>query len=167
MKNVSVKNFSNCENIFYACKSTLADSIIIQDCIFNNIRNGFVLSDEKDNKGYYNVEKIRVTNNQFINGDGVLLDLYRGGSDESTLGPNLAFSANTINNYNSTNNDALIQLTGVQKTRITGNVFKNSNASKPLIIYKDNVRASHYLSHNTFIHSGSLLKNNFVTEGEN
>lgn len=164
MKKVSIKYLSSCPAFFYAHKSTLADSIIIQNCSFNNIRDGFLLADENDDKGYYNAEKIKIINNQFVDGKGILFDLYRGGSDESTLGPDLFFADNKIENYSTTNSDALIQLTGVQKTRVEGNLFDNCNVSKPLIFYKDKVRAAHYLNHNTFIHSGSLGKNNFVTE---
>lgn len=167
MKKVSIKDCNSCPALFYAHRSTLADSILVQNCIFNNISNGFLLADENDDKGYYNVEKIKILNNQFADGNGILLDLYRGGSDESTLGPDLLFANNQIKNYNSVNSNPLIRLTGVQKTKISGNRFDNSNASGTLILYNDKVRASHYLGYNTFIHSGSLQTNNFVTEEKN
>jgi poly(beta-D-mannuronate) lyase len=131
------------------------------------LQNGFLLADEKDNKGYYNVEKIKIVNNHFSDGQGVLLNLYRGGSDESTLGPDLTFINNNVLNYSAKNNDPLIQLTGVQRTSITNNTFSDNNASKTLIVYKDTGRANHLLSHNTFLRSGAIQKNDFVMASNN
>ena len=42
--------------------------------------------------GIYNAEKIRLINNRIIKHGGIVLDLYRGGVDESTLGPDLIFT---------------------------------------------------------------------------
>ena len=151
----------------YAAKSTLADKITIENCVFSHLRNAFSFADEKENKGYYSVEKIAITNNRFLKGDGILLDLYRGGSDESTLGPDLNFSNNTITNYNSPKGSALLQLTGVQKTKIQNNSFNNCNFSASIISYKDVVRATHILKRNKFVHSGSVEKNAFVVDEGN
>lgn len=162
MHQVSLTNFKGCETLLKAQTSTLADSIVIEQCRFDHIKNGFLLAAEKADKGYYNVEKIILTGNTFANGQGMLLDLYRGGSDESTLGPQLFFANNHITNYNSTNDGPLLQLTGVQKTAVMGNQFSHCNAGKPLLVYKDIVRAMHYLSHNNLVDCGSIEKNNFV-----
>jgi hypothetical protein len=83
------------------------------------------------------------------------------------MGPDLAFRNNQVSNYNTVTADPLIQLTGVQKTNITGNTLSNSNGSKTAILYKDTVRAVHYLANNLFSHSGSVQKNDFVTEQKN
>ena len=77
-------------------KATLADSIIISNSSFSDLAGGFALADEKENKGYYNVEKMVVTNCRFTGGKGVLLNVYRGGNDESTLGPKLKFNNPTL-----------------------------------------------------------------------
>jgi poly(beta-D-mannuronate) lyase len=167
IKNSVFKNLSSCSNFFYAHKSTFGDSIIIENSSFSALANGFMLADEKDDKGYYNAEKIRIVNNRFTGGAGFLLQLYRGGNDESTMGPDLAFRNNQVSNYNTVTADPLIQLTGVQKTNITGNTLSNSNGSKTAILYKDTVRAVHYLANNLFSHSGSVQKNDFVTEQKN
>lgn len=162
---VHLSHLSACSNIFYAHKSTLADSIIIRNTVINQFSNGFVLADEKDDKGYYNVEKLIITNNKFSNGNGMLLSLYRGGTDESTLGPNLNFSNNQIEDCTTQSaQQAIIQLTGIQKTKISGNKFLRSNASGNLISYKDTVRAEHFLSANQITDSGAVQKNQFVRE---
>jgi poly(beta-D-mannuronate) lyase len=163
MSQLVLNNFNGCTTLLNARTSTLADSIVVQQCRFNHTRNGFLLAAEKADKGYYNVEKIRFTGNQFVDGHGMLLDLYRGGSDESTLGPQLLFSNNRITNYNTPDQGPLVQLTGAQKTAITGNQFSHCNAAKPLIVYKDTVRALHYISRNNLTDCGTVEKNNFVT----
>lgn len=167
MENVSLENPGSCKNMFYAYKSSLADSIVVRNCRFTGVQNGFLLADEQDNKGYYGVEKVVMVNNYFSNGKGILLDLYRGGSDESTLGPDLAFANNRISNYSTSNTDPLIQLTGVQKTRIGNNSFTDCNIGKTLILYKDAGRASHLLSSNALSRSGTVQKNDFVVVSNN
>jgi poly(beta-D-mannuronate) lyase len=162
-----VDNLTSCNAIFVASKSTIADSIIIENCRFSGLNNGFQMVDEKDNKGYYNAEKISINRNEFKNGSGVLLAIYRGGNDESTLGPNLSFSNNLVSNCNTTGSESLVQLTGVQKTRVASNEFRNCNTSKTLIEYKDIVRADHFLSGNILANSGKIEKNEFVKQDDN
>ena len=154
-------------HLFFASKSTIADSIIIRNNSFQGLNNGFIMNEEKDDKGHYNAEKIVVELNRFQDGNGSLLNVYRGGNDESTLGPKLFFIGNAVSNYNTMDNDALIQLTGVQQSYILGNRISNSNQSKTLIRFKDIVRARHLLFNNHFQHSGSVEKNNWVAEKGN
>ena len=79
----------------------MADSIVINNNSFiNNNCNFFSMKDEEENKGYYNAEKIIIRHNNFNSQNGTLLNVYRGGSDESTLGPNLTFSHNKLSNCN-------------------------------------------------------------------
>lgn len=167
MKNLSARGLESCNYIFYGHKSTLADSIVIKNCSFSNLNNSFSFADEKENKGYYNVEKIKIANSQFANANGILLNLYRGGSDESTLGPDLIFSNNVLSNCNTEKGESLINFTGVQKSRVVKNSFRNCNFSSQVISYKDSSRATHILANNRFEHSGSIVKNAFVFDDRN
>jgi poly(beta-D-mannuronate) lyase len=169
INNCSFQNFSNkngCQNIFYAFKYMIADSITIHNNSFiNNSCNFFLMNEEKEDKGYYNAEKIFIGHNNFSSQTGTLLNIYRGGSDESTLGPNLIFSHNKLSKCNG--DEPLITLTGVQVTNIFSNNFSNCNPSSTLLRYKDTVRASHSFDRNTLISSGKIEKNVFVTEKSN
>jgi poly(beta-D-mannuronate) lyase len=167
MENVSAKGFGSCNYFFYASKSTLADSVLINNCSLSNLANGFSFADEKENKGYYNVEKIKITNSKFAGTNGILLNLYRGGSDESTLGPDLLFFNNVLSNCNTEKGGSLINLTGVQKSKVENNSFNNCNSSSSVISYKDSSRALHILRNNKIFHSGSVHKNSFVTGDKN
>ncbi len=147
--------------LFKASKSSVADSIIIQNTSFQNINsNLFILNDEQDNKGYYNVEKIKLQNNRFSNIKGAILDLYRGGNDESTMGPMLQFNQNVINNCN--HSQPLIMLHGVQQSNLYNNQFIHANNSSTCIKYVDIVRALHVQKDNQFVNSGSVIENKYV-----
>lgn len=146
----------------------IADSIIVRNSSFvDNNANTFLLADEKEDKGYYSAEKIYIGHNLFRSQSGTLLNLYRGGNDESTLGPLLSFSHNQVKNCQSQDGKALIQLTGVQVSHLFSNEFTNSNASGALILYKDTVRARHGFEMNKLSQSGIVTSNQFVTQKNN
>ena len=150
-------------NFFLAPKYSILDYVIFSTTLFsNNTCNLFSLDKETDNVGYYNVEHMEVTNCSFSNHKGSILNLYRGGKDESTMGPNLLFKDNKLENC--TNDSSLINLFGVQVSSVTNNKFINSNPNKTLISYGDNVRARHLLEHNTFTNSGIIKTDKYVVD---
>lgn len=155
-------NSSNgCNHLFNASKSVVASNIRVNNCNFkNNTCNLFTLNNETDNKGYYSVENIQIVHCQIINNKGNILSLYRGGNDESTMGPKLIFSDNSISNSDSKN--ALVALTGVKYSYIDHNEFNNSNSGKTSISYSDKVRALHEQKNNQITNSGAIEENKFV-----
>jgi poly(beta-D-mannuronate) lyase len=156
----NIENFAGA-TIIKAPKSAYLDAITIEKSVFKN-NKGTVLSlkDEDDNKGYYNAERIVVTNNCFINHTGPLAVIYRGGNDESTMGPIFSFSTNKIVNCSA--NEALIGLFGVQQSTIENNMFTGSNKSGNIIAYTDNTKAFHYQKNNSVVSSGAIQENKFV-----
>ena len=147
--------------IVMAPKSSYLDKITIQNSVFENNKAALLsLKDEDDNKGYYNAERIVVTNNSFTNHSGQLATIYRGGNDESTMGPLFSFSNNKI--VNCTANGALIELFGVQQSNVNNNVFNSSNIAGKTVAYTDNTKAFHYQKNNSIVNSGTILENKFV-----
>jgi len=179
----SFRRSNGCHNLFKANKSCVADSIIIRKCTFSdNETDGFMLNSETDNKGYYSAEKIVFSNNWCSVLKGVLLSVYRGGSDESTMGPKLLFTNNTIQTSQTMDTSAaFIQLTGVQQTIISSNYFINCNQtyirdsgspSQSVVIgkvihYTDFVRANHIFHHNFITYSGAVHLNKYVDDKDN
>jgi poly(beta-D-mannuronate) lyase len=156
---------NDCRDLLYIHKYMLADSIVIRNNSFiNNYCNFFIMADEKEDKGYYNAERIVITQNTFNKQQGSLLNIYRGGNDESTLGPNLTFSNNDIRYCNAPDSQPLIRLTGVQVTRFISNKFSDCNQTATLILYKDVVRAKHFLEKNIRVNSGVIETNQFVMQ---
>jgi poly(beta-D-mannuronate) lyase len=169
--NLSIRNSAinalnrknGCEDLFFAHKYMIADSIIITNSSFrDNDCNFFMMTEEKDNKGYYNAEKIYISQNTFNKVKGVLLNVYRGGNDESTLGPLLTFNNNKITDCGPGKDAPLVMLYGVQKTSIEKNSFTESNKDAILIKYEDLVRAAHLLRSNKMNQSGTVVTDKFV-----
>jgi poly(beta-D-mannuronate) lyase len=163
---VTGSSIKNMKGVFFnAAKSTVFDSIIINNNSFSgNKEMLFNFSNETDKKGYYNVEKLKITNNSFTDNEGQLLSMLRGGNDESTMGPYLIFSKNSITNCATANEDALIHIFGTQRSEIGNNVFTDCNPSKKLIQYEDLVRAVHIFRNNRLIRSGIVNTNRFVSK---
>ena len=164
-----ISNFNSEKGaVFFAHRYLIADSIILEKNIFeNNNANLLSMADEKDNKGYYSAEKIRIVKNMITKNTGTLLSVYRGGNDESTMGPNLEISKNMIESCNTTGDTPLIELAGVQATTIHDNAFINSNTGKTLLLYRDWVRAHHYVGENVLKSSGGIITDKFVETGKN
>ena len=147
--------------IVMAPKSSYLDKITIQNSVFENNKAALLsLKDEDDNKGYYNAERIVVANNSFTNHTGQLATIYRGGNDESTMGPIFTFSNNKM--LNCTANGALIELFGVQQSNVNNNVFTSSNIAGKTVAYTDNTKAFHYQKNNITVNSGTIQENKFV-----
>lgn len=82
----------------------------------------------------YNAEYVNLTGNNLKNIKGALVKLYRGGSDESTFGPHLFMSNNTVESLGlgkRNQSKASLFLHGVQVTNIAHNKVLNS---APIII---------------------------------
>ena len=166
INNCNVSNLSG--GFFTAAKSVISDSIIINKCTFSN-GNGvlFKFDNENDKKGYYNTEKLKITNSLFKDHKGQLLTMLRGGNDESTMGPVLIFSNNKISKSNTETDVALIHLYGTQYSLLEKNIFSNSNTGKSLIVYEDAVRANHLIRNNSITNSGRIVANKFVASKNN
>ena len=164
---ISNSDFTNLKGSFFnAAKYSVADSIIIYNNTFQNCSSIlFNFTNETDKKGLYNVEKLKISNNRFLNCEGQILDMLRGGNDESTMGPDVLFSKNIMNNC--TNDQPLIHLFGTQLSKIEKNIFTNCNPRKTLIEYEDLVRAVHIFSNNKITGSGKVETDKFVLPGVN
>lgn len=125
---------------FFASKTSIADQINIRQSSFESISCIWLdMSAEKDNKGWYPVEEINIEQNRFIGLTEPLLTIYRGGNDESTLGPRLQFQENHISVIRM--GHPLLQLTGVQISVIKNNTV--TGTSDKWIQYTDITKAKH------------------------
>lgn len=164
----NLRDENGVKDLFYAYKSTIADSIVFRGNYFsdNNLRH-IVMNNEKDDKGYYNAEKIVFVKNTVSREQGTLMDIYRGGNDESTLGPELIATDNQFIDCRSVDDQPFIKLTGVQKSYIANNTFTDCFTNTTLLSYKDIVRAYHVLEKNSVVNCGKLQTNTFVTQKNN
>jgi poly(beta-D-mannuronate) lyase len=122
-------------NVLTLGRSTLADRVEITDSRFENISGSVVSATaETDDIGKYNVDYLDVRATQFIDIGGPAIDVYRGGTDESTFGPNVAIANSSFANVGRRVPAAAassIQLHGVQQASIVDNAFI---ASEPVSV---------------------------------
>lgn len=116
-------------NIVSAAKGTFADHITFENSSVKNITGAvFQLDKEDDDYGIYNAEYLTITNSEFKDIGGDLVDYYRGGRDESTFGPHFEMTDSKLENigHNKRNRSgSSILLHGVQVTNISGNTLNN------------------------------------------
>lgn len=112
-----------------------ADEITLTDNKFSKVSGDILrLDKEIEDLGIYNAEYVTLHNNQFEDVQGSVVKLYRGGTDESTFGPHLIMTDNTLSNigYGKRNKaEASVYLHGVQVTKIDNNTV---TASAPIVV---------------------------------
>ncbi|EAS18578.1 alginate (poly beta-D-mannuronate) lyase [Flavobacteria bacterium BBFL7] len=151
LKNVSVSNF---KSVIDASKSSFADEIIINNSQFKDCINGFLLDKETDDKGDYNVEFLTVTNSVFENISNEVIDFYRGGYDESTIGGVLHFADNSVTNSGAQDSDEiLINTRGIINVTMQGNQFKNNKTKLTAVLW--GAKGQQPIN-NTIINSGDI-----------
>ncbi|MEL6867005.1 MAG: chondroitinase-B domain-containing protein [Bacteroidota bacterium] len=115
-------------------KNTFADSIVFKNSSFTNIDgNVLALNKETDDIGIYNAENVVIDKCTFKDISGIVLDLHRGGRDESTFGPMLVMKESTLTNVGKGKRNkaaASISLHGVQWTQIQDSRFSDCQAFK-------------------------------------
>ncbi len=117
-------------NFLLVAKNTFADAIRITRSEFSDISGSVLsMSREIDDLGRYNGEVISVVDSRFSNIGGAVVDIYRGGTDESTFGPRLEIRSSVLDSvgHNARNKTAAsIRLLGVQMADIHDNEFIDS-----------------------------------------
>ena len=100
---------------------------------------------ETDDRGTYNVEQVTIEDAVFRRIGGPVVDLYRGGTDESTFGPKLAITGSVFEHAGSDQTPAVL-MRGVQIARLSGNRFTDSGAvrfthqvGEPVLAAADNL----------------------------
>ena len=118
-------NVNHSFNFLTVAKHTFADSIEIIDSQFRDISGHVLQLDrEVDDLGIYNGEDVRIVASVFENIGGTVANIYRGGTDESTFGPQLRLIGSTLRNVGHASRNksrASLMLHGVQVTEIEGN----------------------------------------------
>ncbi|WP_261319367.1 chondroitinase-B domain-containing protein [Microbulbifer agarilyticus] len=132
MTNSRVENLdiNHSYHFFDSGHRAFADTITLVNNHFENITGDLLkLNKEKDDLGIYNAEYVTVTGNTFTQVQGALVDLYRGGTDESTFGPHLDFSNNVVAESSQGKRNkakALLKLHGVQVSDVRDNRIESS-----------------------------------------
>lgn len=125
-------NINHSFHLFDAGARSFAKLVHVENNEISNVTGDiFRLNKEIDDLGIYNVEYLRLKNNQFSHVQGALAKVYRGGTDESTFGPHFELTNNRINELGKgkrNKSKASIALHGVQVSDISHNQFNNALA---------------------------------------
>lgn len=117
-------------HFFLSGKGAFADHIRLSNNRFTTVTGDILqLNREVEDLGIYNAEYVTLHNNSFTDVEGAIANVYRGGTDESTFGPHVTFSQNTIRHVGKgprNKTSASLFLHGVQETDITDNQFAHS-----------------------------------------
>ena len=155
--NLSIEHcvVENFDYILKAYKYSFSEHINMTKSTFKNCQNGIELSEETDDKGDYNAENIIIDDCTFDGISANVIDYYRGGYDESTVGGTLSVTNSTFVNCGAKEkNGILLNTYGIINVDISDNTFKNNRVQKVAQLWgaKNN---SH--SNNVITNSGKIV----------
>lgn len=121
---VEDSEISNFDYVLKAYKYSFAENIGFESTIIKNCDNGLELSGEDDDRGEYNAENIYIVNCRFEGVDQNVIDYYRGGYDESTVGGNLIVRESTFTQSGGQEkNGILVNTFGIINVDLSNNKF--------------------------------------------
>ena len=133
LDNVEIEGF---KSILETSKASFADTIAIKNSIIKNTRRGIQLNKETNDKGDYNAGFVFIEDTSFENIGMNVLDYYRGGYDESTIGGNLLIKGNTFNNCGAQEkSNILLKTRGIVNVRLEDNTFRNNPVKTVVVLW--------------------------------
>lgn len=155
--NLSIEDveISNFDFVLKAYKHSFSEYVKVQSSSIVNCNNGIELAAEDDDRGDYNAENLFIIDSQFDNVKQNVIDYYRGGYDESTVGGNLVVSGSTFTNSGGSEATGILLNTyGIINVDLSGNTFRNNRVALVARLWgaKNNSE-----SNNTLVHSGKII----------
>lgn len=152
VENCTVENF---DYILKAYKFSFSEHLMFLGSTFSNCSNGIELSAETDDRGDYNAENILITDCSFDNIESNVVDYYRGGYDESTVGGTLKLTNSRFTKCGAQEeNGILINTYGIINVDISGNTFKNNKVKQVAQLWG---AQNNKHSDNTIVNSGKIV----------
>lgn len=118
------------ESGFFAVKgtqATFAERVEIRNSLFRNLSGDAInYAAEREDKGRYNADDMLIENCSFFRMLGLAVNIYRGGSDESTAGPYVTIRGCNFEDCCNKERGSVIRAIGPQVMEISGCNFSNS-----------------------------------------
>lgn len=143
--NSEISNFNYALKVY---KQSFSEEITFKNTSILNCENGIELSEETNDRGDYNTEYLTIDNCTFNNVKQNVVDYYRGGYDESTIGGNLLVTNSTFINCGANEkNKILLNHRGIVNVNISKNTFKNNKIQFVSILWgaKNNMESGNSL----------------------
>lgn len=149
-------------------KNTFSEKIIIRNSLFRAISADAInYAGEREDAGLYNVEELIIENCSFNRILGVGINVYRGGSDESTAGPEVNISNCTFEDVCNKERGSVLRLIGAQVMNISNCNFSNSGRGGVSIRLDEATFEKVKIKNCNFWNSGRILTmTNKVAEGQ-
>ncbi|MEP0262613.1 chondroitinase-B domain-containing protein [Dokdonia sp.] len=142
------------KSVLETSKASFADTISIKNSVIQNTLRGIQLNKETNDKGDYNAAFVFIEDSQFNNVKMDVLDYYRGGYDESTIGGSLVVSGNTFTNCGAKeSSNILLKTRGIVHVRLENNSFKNNPVKTIAVLWGEKGQKP---LNNTVVKSGEI-----------
>ena len=143
------------DHVLFAYKHSFAEHITFSSTVIKNCNNGIVLSSEDDARGEYNAENLHVIDCQFEGIKKNVIDYYRGGYDESTVGGVLLVKDCSFSQSGKDDKTGvLIKTHGIINVDITENQFTKNEVELVARLWGAKNNAA---SNNSFKNSGKII----------
>ena len=158
VNNSQIENF---KNILIAYRGSFADTISFSNTKMKDCLNGLELAAETDDKGDYNAEFVNISNCNFETIQSNVINFYRGGYDESTIGGNLLVEGSLFKNCGKREKSKiLIKTRGIINVDITNNTFNNNPVKLVALLWgeKNNLHSGNKVNQSGKIRVDQYLK---------
>ncbi|OWW26066.1 alginate lyase [Zobellia sp. OII3] len=146
---------SGFDYVLKAYKYSFSEYIQLKSTVITDCANGLELSEETDDKGEYNAENIYIDNCRFKGVGKNVIDYYRGGYDESTVGGNLVVTNSSFTQCGAKEeSEILLNTYGIINVNLSGNKFRDNQVKYVARLWgaKNNMH-----SDNEITNSGELI----------
>lgn len=159
VKNTDIQNFGF---VTKAYKGSFADTISFVNTKFTDCVNGIELAAEKDDRGDYNAEVLMIETCDFTNVQQNVINFYRGGYDESTIGGVLNVKGSKFSNCGgSDQNEILLKTRGIINVDISNNTFSDNSTKYIAVLWGE--KNNHH-SKNEIANSGELIVEKYLKQ---
>ncbi|PAP75884.1 chondroitinase-B domain-containing protein [Rubrivirga marina] len=146
---------SGFDAVLRAYKHSFADLVRLERVRVRDVANGLELAAEDDDRGDYNAERVVVLDSRFETVGSNVIDYYRGGYDESTVGGTLVVRGTTVTGSGADDaDDVLLGTYGIINVDLSGNTFRDNEVERVAVLWgaKNNTHAD-----NTVERSGEIV----------
>lgn len=141
-------------------QNTFADKVVIENCTFRDLSGNAVdYGAERDDIGRYNAEELVIRGCRFEHMLGLGINIYRGGSDESTGGPYVTIEDCTFTDVCNRARGSAARLIGIQHLTVSGCTFTDSGRGGASIRLDDTPWEQITVSRCRLVRSGRIIAN--------
>lgn len=142
------------KSVLETSKASFADTIAIKNSTIKNTLRGIQLNKETNDKGDYNSAFVFIEDSTFDTVGMNVLDYYRGGYDESTIGGSLVVTGNTFTNCGANESSKILLKTrGIVNVTLGNNTFKNNPVKSIAVLWGEKGQKP---VDNTVVNSGEI-----------